>query len=295
MSYTLLSERVANWKTHIQSTHNKWDKGQILKWTVYGLLLINFGYYLVEEMYIASHTLRQGGTFLQWTEELATSIDLLGWFGLLFMFELETYALSDDAFKKKAVRWSIHAVRLTCYILLAHTVYARINALQDFQQTVQATGVTGLCQVAGQDISFGENYRYTIIDQDNCIALSTDDVFYYLDPSVITDSDGYRLEKKLVYVDLNDAMMWLLVVWAIELAVWLQNRNITGGRLMLVTHAAKVFYTVLFLHAGFWIYIGHWVYAWDQFLWIAGFWAIEKNLAEWRDEIREDDSNTQLV
>ena len=181
---------------------HKWDKGQILKWTVYGLLLINFGYYLVEETYIASHTLRQGGSFLQWTEELATTIDLLGWFGLLFMFELETYALSGEILKKWEVRWSIHAIRLACYILLAHTVYARINALQDFQQLVQAKGVTSLCQVADQDISFGENYRYSIIDQDNCTELSADNVFYYLDPSVITDTDGYRLEKKLVYTSI---------------------------------------------------------------------------------------------
>ena len=282
-------------KTHIQATNNKWDKGQILKWTVYGLLLVNFGYYLVEEMYIASHTLRQGGTFLQWTEELATTIDLLGWFGLLFMFELETYALSEETFKKRGVRWSVHTIRLTCYILLAHTVYARVNATQDFQQLVQATEVTSLCQVAGLDVSFGENYRYTIIDHDNCTELSADNVFYYLDPSVITDSGGYRLEKKLVYVSMNDVIMWLLVVGAIELAVWLQNRNITGGWLMIITHTAKVFYTVLFLHAGFWAFIGHWVYAWDQFLWIAGFWAIEKNLAEWRDEILEEEREAAAV
>ena len=246
-------------------------------------------------MYIASHTLRQGGTFLQWTEELATTIDLLGWFGLLFMFELETYALSEKTLEKKTVRWSLHIVRLVCYTLLAHTVYARISATDGFQQVVQAPNVTSLCQVADQEVSFGENYRYTIIDQSNCSDLSKDNVFYYLDPSVITDSDGFRLERKLVYVAMNDVVMWLLVVWAIELAVWLQNRNIAGGRLMLVTHAAKVFYSVLFLHAGFWVYIGHWIYAWDQFLWIAGFWAIEKNLSEWRDEIREEELEAGTV
>jgi hypothetical protein len=269
-------------KTNIQSANHKRDKGQILKWTVYGLLLINFGYYLVEEIYIASHTLRQGGTFLQWTEELATTIDLLGWFGLLFMFELETYSLSEETLEKPRVSWSIHAMRLACYILLAHTVYARINSVHDFQKVVRATEITSLCQVADQDISFGENYRYTIIDQDNCAELSADNVFYFLEPSVMTDSDGYRLEKKNLYIDLNDVIMWLLVVWAIELTVWLQNRNITGGRLMVVTHAAKAFYGVLFLHAGFWVYVGHWLYAWDQFLLIAGVWSIEKNLSEWR-------------
>ncbi len=265
------------------------DWGQITKWVVYSLLLVNFAYYFLEEIYISSHTLRQGGTFLQWTEEFATSIDELGWFGLLFMFEMETYSLSDETLSKRNVRWSIHAVRLACYVFLAHTVLARYTTVNDFEAVMQATEVTHLCQVADQEISFGENERFEIVDQSNCSEISQDDTFYYLDPSVITDTDGYNLERKNVWVDLSDAIVWVLVVWAIELAVWLQNREITGGRLMVVTHAAKIFYVVLFLHAIWWTYNGHWVYSWDQFLWIAGFWAIERNLSEWRHEIREEE------
>ena len=271
----------------------EWDKAQIIKWTVYSLLLLNWGYYFIEEIYISSHTLSQGGTFLQWTEEFATSIDELGWFGLLFMFELETYSLSDEALRKRKVVWTIHGVRLFCYIMLAHTVLARITTFQDFSAVEQATEVTNICQLADQNLSFGENYRYTVIDSESCAEISQDNTFYYLDPTVVTDTDGYALEKKHIYVDLDDAVVWLLVVWAIELAVWLQNREITGGKRMLVTHAAKVFYAVLFAHAAFWAYVGHWVYAWDQTLWIVGFWAIENNLSEWRDEIREEEQELE--
>ena len=57
---------------------------------------------------------------------------------------------------------------------------------------------------------------------------------------------------------------------------------------MTVTFAAKVLYLVLWADAAWWAYTGHWVWAWDQSLWIAGFWAIEKNLSEWREEIREE-------
>jgi hypothetical protein len=35
------------------------------------------------------------------------------------------------------------------------------------------------------------------------------------------------------------------------------------------------------------------VYAWDQTLWIVGFWAIENNLSEWRDEIREEEQELE--
>jgi len=273
--------------TRLASRWQRLDKGQLIKWTVYSLLILNWGYYAIEEFYISSHVLRQGGTFLQWTEEFATTIDEFAWFGLLFMFELETYAL-DDALEKRWVKWGVHGMRLVCYVFLAHTVYARVNSMADVFAVEPSPEITELCHAADREISFGENFRYEIITAENCSTLSSDSVFYMLDPSVITDRDGLALEKKHVWVDFQDAVMWLLVVWAIELSVWLQNREITGGILMMVSHAARVGYAVLFAHAIFWAWTGHWVWGWDQFLWIAGFWAIEKNLSEWREEIREE-------
>ncbi len=277
--------------TSIASRWQTLDKGQLIKWSVYSLLLLNWGYYAVEEYYISSHVLRQGGTFLQWAEEFATTIDEFAWFGLLFMFELETYML-DESLEKRWVRWSVHGMRLVCYVFLLHTVYARINSMADTFAVAPSPEISRLCQVAGQDISFGENYRYEVVTMENCNALSSDSVFYLLEPSVITDSDGLALEKKHVWVDFQDAVMWLLVVWAIELTVWLQNRDITGGVLMVVSNAARVGYAILFVHAAFWAWSGHWVWSWDQLLWIAGFWAIEMNLSEWREEIREDHLET---
>ncbi|MDX1460233.1 MAG: hypothetical protein R3348_04180 [Xanthomonadales bacterium] len=265
----------------------RWNRGQVVKWTVYGLLLLNFFYYFFQEWYIASHTLARGGTLLQWMEEFSTTIDELGWFGLLFAFELETYQLSDQTLKRRKVRWSVHGIRLLCYLMLAHTVFARVSTVQDFEAVQAAENVQNLCQLVGQEVYFGENYEYQLVTTENCEALAEGNEFWFTEPGVITDADGYALQKKLVWVDLNDAIMWILVVWAIELAVWLQNRGITGGRLMLVSHGAKVIYAVLWAHAAWWAYIGQWVWAWDEALWIAGFWAIEKNMSEWRDEIRQ--------
>ncbi len=96
------------------------------------------------------------------------------------------------------------------------------------------------------------------------------------------------MERKLAWIDLIEANTWLLVMFALELAVWLQSRNITGGPLMLVSHAGKLLYGILWAAAVYWAWKGHWVYAWDEALWILGFWAIENNLSEWRDEIREE-------
>lgn len=265
-------------------------RAQALKWTVYVLLLLNGSFYLVEEIQMAAHTLKHGASLREWGEAFATTIDNLAWYGLLFMFELETYALEDDAWDRPWVNWTLHGVRLVCYVMLLHTVVARSTALNDAWNAPPLEGVTNVCQVADDGLSWGYNFDYQDITRENCAALSDDDRFYRLDPLVISDTEGWTMEKRQTAVDFSDAIVWLLVIFAIELAVWLQNRRVTSGWVMAVSHSARVLYALLFAHAAWWVYTGHYVYAWDQTLWILGFWAIERNLAEWREDIETGQS-----
>lgn len=260
---------------------------QIVKWTVYSLLVVNFGYYLAEEIYISSHTLRGGGSLVEWAGEFATTIDVFAWLSLLLLFELETYQLSDQTLARRGVRWTIHGCRALCYLMLAHTVVERVDTVLEFNKVSLAPEIDSLCEVAGKGISYGKNYRYTLIDESNCAELSEGERFYFLEPTVITDYGGYRQEEKLVWVDLNDACVWLIVVLLIELAVRLQNRGVTGGVLTGLSYITRFLYGVLFAHAIFWLWLTHWVYAWDQTLWICGFWLIGRNLSEWRAEMEE--------
>ncbi len=267
---------------------NKLDIGQLIKWTVYILLLFNWGFYFWEEWVISGHTLRQGGTFLEWTEAFATSIDELGWFGLLLAFELETYVLDDDAFDRPKVKWSVYGLRMVCYLLIAHTILARTTTVMDVEVVTLSNEYTNVCQLVGKDMSWGDNFYYDEITQENCAGFTEDERLYFIEPMVITDHQGFATEKKMTWLDLFEAITWLLIMFTLEVAVWLQNREITGGTLMLLSHLGKLLYGFLFFAAGYWVYRTHWVYAWDELLWIVGFWAIERNLSEWRDEIRED-------
>ena len=266
--------------------HN--SRRQWIKWLVYSLLLLNFAFYLFQEIEIASHALRRGGTLLQWAQEFATTIDELGWFGLLFVFELETYLLSDETYRMRRVRWSLLLVRLVCYVLLFHTLFARVNGWRDFVAVSQAPGLFDLCQLAGKDISFSSNYIADLITVENCQNFSDSTTYYFLDPTVVTDQMGYEIRHQLTWIDLQDSVTWILVVFLIDLAVRLQNRNIIDQRLTMVLLIVRLMYGLLLLHGAFWVYLGHWVWGWDQFLWIAGFWAIEGNLSEWKSEILED-------
>ena len=127
-----------------------------------------------------------------------------------------------------------------------------------------------------------------MIDEVNCAGLPAGPDFYFVDNAAVTDDGGLEIERRSAWFDLQDAVTWLLVMFTIEIGIWLQERNITGGPVMLVTQFGKALYGVLFLDAAYWAWMGHWLYTWDQVLWIFGFWAIELNLKEWRDSIEAD-------
>lgn len=273
MSATLLSGKV--------------DPRQILKAVIYVLLLVNFAQYVIDDLTIASFQRRNGGTFLQWTSSFATTIDLCAWFVLLLLFELETYVLSDAVQQKPSVWRTMHGIRLLCYVFLAHSVYAYASACLDLSRVIAETGVTQLCQLLAPDVSFTRNLEYVDLTASNCGDLSTGSSFYFVEPGlVVTDSAGFKLEKNLALVDLLEAIVWLGILFTIEVMVWLQDRFVTRGTVVTLIKCGKLLlYGLLWCAAVYWASLGHWYFAWDEALWIIGFFAIEMNVDEWKKEI----------
>jgi hypothetical protein len=195
--------------------------------------------------------------------------------------------LSDKAFEGMTGPL-IHGVRLVCYVFLGHTVYAYSGDILALTQEVPLAGIDNLCQLAGQEISYTYNLVYTLVDQSNCSTLSTGTLFFPVDSvSLVTDAAGIVNSIQLAWVDLIEALVWLLIVFLIEFMVRLQNRGISSGPLIRMGNVAKpALYGILVLIAAYWGVLGHWLYVWDEFIWIAGFIAIEMNVVEWRDELQ---------
>ena len=262
---------------------------QAVKWAVYGLLIVNFGFYIFEDWTRAAHTLHEGSSFLDWTSEFATSLDESAWFLLLFMFELETYVLEDRHWKRW-VALSVRGVRLFCYVLIAHTVYAYALTVINLQPSVPVQDAQDLCALADADVSYVHNLEYTAIDQGNCGELSSAAEFYWVgkDP-VVSDLAGLNLERDLAWADMIEVVAWLVILLAIELVVRLQDRGLTGGALIATANSAKILLYLLLIGIGaYWASLSHWLYLWDELLWIGGFAAIEMNVSEWRKELLEE-------
>ena len=262
---------------------------QAVKWTVYTLLIINFVFYVFEDSARAVHTLHAGSTFLDWTSEFATSIDESAWFLLLFMFELETYVVADEDWKGW-IAHTVRGVRLFCYLLIAHTVYAFTIVVIGLQPTVAVEGVSDLCGLTGADVSYVYNLEYTQVNDQTCSELSGESQFYWLaDNPVVSDMAGLNLERDLAWADVIEAVVWLLILLAIETVVRLQSRGVTGGALISTGNTLKIFLYLMLIALGvYWATLSHWLYFWDELVWIGGFAAIEMNVSKWRDELLTD-------
>jgi hypothetical protein len=266
---------------------------QTIKWVVYALLMVNWCYYIFDDWRAAQHTVAEGASLAEWMNAFATSFDELAWFAMLFLFEAETYWLDDEALTKMK-RLAFVILRFFCYGFLAHTVYAYSFNLYELMHTVVMPTVNSACDLVGQDFSFVRNLVYTTIDATTCNSVSAAGALYQIgDSSVVTDLAGLDEMTFLGYIDIQDAIVWLAVVLIIEFVILLQEKGTSEGPLITTSNwATFALYGVLICHALIWAWKGHWVYGWDQLLWIGGFAAIEMNLSEWRDDLIEEAAPT---
>jgi len=251
---------------------------QRIKWLVYSFLLINFALYIKTDIVVATHTMKHGGTFLEWTRSFATTIDASAWVFLLIIFELETYALSEEQFTRtKAAIMMV--IRIICYVFLVHTLYALAVYIYEINTGNVVQDVTNLCQLLGKDISYTANLVYSELDAINCKSLSAAKEFLYIDPPIfiiVTDAEALVVINELAWIDLIEAVTWLLILFSIEALVWLQDKGtITGSFFNGIKLAKLSFYLLLWC-----------MFAWDEFMWIAGFFVIGMNLDQWSDEIK---------
>lgn len=258
---------------------------QIIKLLVYSLLLVNFVNYVFVDFNIAQHKMHAGWQWHDWTAAFATTLDETAWFVLLILLELETYVLSDDAFTPFRIRL-MQAIRVVCILFIGHAVLAFGKDLVELTRAAELP-LAEPCDLAGQGLSFARNLDYLEIEAEGCTSIEADPPLILFDQEqLVTDRAGIRIEWQLAWADFVEVVVWLLILAMIEFRVRLQDRGVTGGVVFRVSRVlTPSLYAVLWVIAAYWAYRGHWVYAWDEALWILGFMAIGMNLSQWAEEL----------
>jgi hypothetical protein len=262
---------------------------QTLKWIIYTLLILNFGYYLFDDWRAAQSTLLPDASFLKIASAYATTFDEIGWFFIIFLLELETYWIEDDT-TLGPLYWLMQAVRVLCYVVVCHTLYAFVVTVMDLGNATVLTDVGSLCALVGQDLYFVQNLLYELVDAGNCASLgSGGDIYRFFDEPVVSDFSGYKMELAHAWVDVIEISGWLTISLMLTFIMVLQNKGIYESPWIRAVNGLQyVVYAIIAGTAFYWAFFSYYVYTWDILLWIGGFAVIDANLADWRHELQDE-------
>lgn len=259
---------------------------KVIKYSVYFALIVNFGFYVTDDYLAFRAALPENAPLADILQQFSTTIDTVAWIGLVFLFELETYSLPDEAFDGWIPK-ALHSARVICYISIAYAAFGyTAESLENFDVSSVA-GITNVCQLADKGTSLQTDVvTYVEITTENCAALSSDSEFFRISDEVsVIDGATLRHVQWQGWIDIDNSYVWIIVVLLIELELWLQSTDRFSSRTLTVARQTKTFlYLVLIVNGIIWAMTSYVLYAWDAFLWIFGFWAIELNLAEWEQE-----------
>lgn len=267
---------------------------QVLKWIVYSALVVNSGFYFQDDYQSMVGALPDNATLLDFVFQFSTTIDMIAWLGLVFLFELETYTIEDHDWNDWVGRL-IHGLRVLCYILIVNSAVGyTVEALETFDPH-EISGVTSMCDMADQgEYAQTSANEFPEITSANCANISAGAPYYTLaNEEAVVAADVVPHLQFMGILDIVNAYVWIIVVLLIEVEVFLQANDRFSSRTLTVARQAKsLLYLVLIGNCVIWLLNDYYLYAWDAFLWIFGFWAIELNLAEWeKDRLEELQSN----
>jgi len=257
---------------------------QWMKYAVYGLLMINTGLFLQEELTSFDYLFADGISTELLIQAFSATIDTAAWVILLLMFELETCVLPDEVIRGR-VKWGLHGLRIFCYLFIGYACYGYIaEMLYYYGGNVQPLSAAVACALGEGWSILVKLDEFQPLTAENC-GLLQGALWQVGDGQVVADADTLRATRWLAWTDVINSATWILVVLVLEIDVRLQLRGAYTGTLLFASKASKlVLYSILFAAAVYWGFEGDFLDFWDAFLWLFAFFFIEQNLFAWQAE-----------
>jgi hypothetical protein len=255
------------------------------KYLIYGLLTVNVGLFLQEEMLSAQHALNSGSNLSSLIQLFSATLDTAAWVILLLLFELETAVIPDEKLVGKT-KWLIHGVRFLCGAAIVSACLGYIGEWEVF--LVSAPAPSNPCELVDGRWSVVLDFDdFTPLTPENCLALGDNAVQATGLSYVLATPAAFESAYDLALVDVVNASAWILVVILLEIEVRLQLRGGVPGQFQWLMNGFKVvLYTTLALAAVYWGFEGEFLDFWDAALWLFAFVFIELNVFAWQQELK---------
>ena len=262
---------------------------QIFKYSIYSLLMLNVFIFFNDDWAASGHLFMGGVALADLFQAFSPTIDTASWVVLLLLFELETYVLSDEQVQK--YKWRLHGVRFLSYFFILLSFNGYLDKSFELYE-VHPVEASSACQLVDpQTVYLLTLDEFEQLTTDNCTELPTEGGFVRLDDThIIADAVALEGARRLAWVDVINAAVWLLIVVMLELDVWLQLRDGISKTVFVASSASKVvLYSALLAAAIYWGLKGAFIDFWDAFLWLTAFVFIEMNIVTWREETEAED------
>lgn len=257
---------------------------QLLKYSIYAILLYNVLYFTYEDYAAATHRFPGGVGWQDFYDAFPQAIDSLSWFILLLILELETWVIEDNRRNKK-LRWSVNGVAGLCYFFIALAFLGYLDKLM-FVLNFTAADYEIACEALGSYTSYMiELDEFAPLTTDTCRGIAAGPYFINDEIRILVPSAIYSDAILLGYTEVINAGTWILVVIVLWVDIFLQQRGkLTDKLYRLSAYLKAMFYITLIIAAIVWGLYGNFMDFWDAFVWIVAFFFIELNLLQWHEE-----------
>jgi hypothetical protein len=261
---------------------------QIFKYTIYCLLAMNIYHFFMEDYAASTQTFTKGISPSQIIEAFTATIDTTAWLTLLLIFELETYVLDDDKIKGQ-LKWNINAVKILCYTFIIYSFYGFVSKYNLLHTTAPFI-IDDVCTLVGSGYTYIKQFdEYLPLTNEICQVFANTPLIQISGTQIITDHAMILETQRLSTVEVSNSATWLMVVFVLELEVFLKLRDKLTPNLVKISKWVKaVLYSILFAASAYWGIKGGFLDFWDSFLWLVAFWFIEMNIFKWNSETKEE-------
>lgn len=260
----------------------------VFKWLVYLLLAWNAIQFLQEDLAASAETFGDSITWRNLVEAFSAAIDTTAWLVLLLIFEFETAIISDEKLKG-GLKWLLLVMKATCYFFIVYAFYGYVSKYGVITNLLPFT-IADVCSLAGTDWNYVIDLDdYPAIDAGSCIALQGQQLVQVAGTEIIGTREALDSARGLALIDIINAATWLVIVFLLEVEVWLQLKDrLTDQIMSLAKYLKGILYLVLFIAAAYWGLEGTFLDFWDAFLWLVAFIFIELNIFQWHEETEEE-------
>ena len=177
---------------------------------------------------------------------------------------------------KRGKVWFFGIAAVMGFLFLGLALYLYVLDF-DYYDHYTAYPPEGVCAESDPPLYFlNEDQNYEAVTPQNCGVLASGTVLAHLTDGSLIEEQNRVAGAHLALVNVFNAVAWLALVLVFQLKLVIQRMRPTWRSAVEWCDRAKLaFYVVLFANAVYWFWYGTWVDAWDAFLWIFAFLALE--------------------